>query len=280
MKNQKLSDFNRYERPVFHLTPEKGWMNDPNGFSRYGGQYHLFYQYYPDATCWGPTRWGHAVSEDLIRWERLPDAIVPDRDYDIGGCFSGTALTLADGRHMLMYTGCRPDPDDEAGRGLQTQCIAFGDGKRYEKYGGNPVIGGDKLPADGDPHEFRDPKIWQEKDGTFRAAIANHSQAGARILLYQSRDGLEWEFLRVLADGEGKPGWMWECPDFFPLDGKDILMTGTMGEVSTICRIGEYDRETGSFHETSWQSMEKGFDFYAGQTAQAPDGRRILIGWM
>ena len=72
----------------------------------------------------------------------------------------------------------------------------------------------------------------------------------------------------------------WECPDIFSLDGRDILMTGTMGEVHTICRIGDYDHEAGTFRETAWQSMEQGFDFYAGQTVQTPDGRRILIGWM
>ena len=281
MKNQKLSDFNNNERPVFHLTPERGWMNDPNGFSRYGGTYHLFYQAYPDGLNWGPIRWGHAVSEDLIRWERLPDALAPDRDYDIGGCFSGTALTLVDGRHMLMYTGCRPDPEDERGRGLQTQCIAFGDGSNYEKYPGNPVIGGEKLPEGGDPHEFRDPKIWQESDGTFRAVIANYNAVhGAQILLFGSGDGRNWEFVKTLADGEDKPGWMWECPDFFELDGKDILMAGTMGEVHTICRIGAYDPGSGNFREDSWQSMEQGFDFYAGQTVLTDDGRRILIGWM
>ena len=281
MKNQQLSEFNKNERPVFHLTPERGWMNDPNGFSRYSGKYHLFYQYYPDATCWGPTRWGHAVSEDLIRWERLPDALLPDQEYDIGGCFSGTALTLRDGRHMLMYTGCRPDPEDDRGRGLQTQCIAFGNGIRYEKYHGNPVIDRKALPEGGDPYEFRDPKIWQEPDGTFRAAIANHNEThGAQILLFGSEDGLNWEFVKTLADGEDKPGWMWECPDFFSLDGKHVLMAGTMGEVHTICRIGDYDPDSGSFREDRWQSMEQGFDFYAGQTVQAVDGRRILIGWL
>ena len=281
MKNQRLSQFNKNERPVFHLTPEKGWMNDPNGFSRYDGRYHLFYQAYPDGTNWGPTRWGHAVSEDLIRWERISDALVPDRNYDIGGCFSGTALTDEDGRHMLMYTGCRPDPEDRQGRGLQIQCIAFGDGTVYKKYDGNPVITGDMLPEGGDPYEFRDPKLWREADGTFRAVIANYNQThGAQILLFKSSDGLKWEFAKALADGEGKPGWMWECPDFFPLEGKYALLAGTMGEVDNICRIGDYDHETGTFCESAWQSIEQGLDFYAGQTVSAPDGRRILIGWM
>lgn len=281
MMNQRLSELNKNERPVFHLTPERGWMNDPNGFSRYDGKYHLFYQAYPDGTQWGPTRWAHVVSEDLISWERLPDALVPDQDYDIGGCFSGTALTFEDGRHMLMYTGFRSDPEDIQGRGLQTQCIAFGDGRTYEKYDGNPVITGAMLPDGGDPREFRDPKIWREADGTFRAVIANHNRIhGAQILLFQSPDGLKWEFMNVLADGEGKPGWMWECPDFFSLDGKQVLLAGTMGDVDSICRIGTYDSEQRIFHEHSWQSTEQGFDFYAGQTVQTPDGRRVLIGWM
>ena len=256
-------------------------MNDPNGFSRYDGKYHLFYQAYPDGLNWGPIRWGHAVSEDLIRWERLPYALMPDRDYDSGGCFSGTALTLEDGRHMLMYTGCRPDPEDTLGRGLQVQCVAFGDGTTYEKYDGNPVITGDMLPEGGDPYEFRDPKMWRDDDGTFRAVIASYNRThGAQILLYKSNDGLNWEFVNVLADGEGKPGWMWECPDIFPLDGRHVLLAGTMGEVDSICRIGEFDDEQGLFRESSWQSTEQGFDFYAGQTVLTPDGRRILIGWM
>ena len=281
MKKQQLSEFNKTERPVFHLTPEKGWMNDPNGFSWYDGKYHLFYQAYPDGTNWGPTHWGHAVSEDFIRWELLPDALVPDQEYDIGGCFSGTALTDEDGRHMLMYTGCWPEQENQQGYGRQIQCIAFGDGTTYEKYDGNPVIIGDMLPEGGDPYEFRDPKLWREADGTFRAVIANHNKThGAQILLFRSSDGLKWEFESVLADGEGKPGWMWECPDFFPLDGKQILLAGTMGEVESVCRIGEFDSEQGLFHETAWQTTEQGFDFYAGQTVSAADGRRILIGWM
>jgi len=281
MKNQKLSEFNKNGRPLFHLTPEIGWMNDPNGFSRYGGKYHLFYQYYPDGTNWGPTRWGHAVSADLIRWERLPDAIAPDEAYDIGGCFSGTALTCEDGRHMLMYTGCTPDPGAPKGGGLQVQCLAFGDGERYRKYEGNPVITGERLPEGGDPYEFRDPKLWREADGTFKAVIASYNKKrGKEVLLYRSSDGLQWAFEGVLADGEDKPGWMWECPDFFPLDGRHVLLAGSMGEVDSVCRIGDYDSSRGVFSEDAWQSIEQGFDFYAGQTVRAEDGRRILIGWM
>ncbi len=279
MKNQQLRTISEYERPLFHLTPEIGWMNDPNGFSWYQGKYHLFYQCYPLATNWGPTRWGHAVSDDLIRWERLPVALTPEEEYETFGCFSGTAVDA--GRHMLMYTGCRLDPDDDKGRGFQTQCMAFGDGRNYEKFSGNPVITADALPEGSDPYEFRDPKLWIEQDRTFRAVIASHHEKrGAQILLFRSDDGLRWEFVKVLLRNLGKPGWMWECPDFFPLEGRQVLIVSTMGEVEALCLIGEYDRESETFHEITWHNMEQGFDFYGGETMLAPDGRRILIGWM
>ena len=123
-----------HARPSFHLSSRVGWMNDPNGFSYYQGKYHLFYQYYPYESKWGPMHWGHAVSEDLLHWEYLPAAIAPDTLADKDGCFSGSAVELADGRHLLMYTGvfkgpARPDGtcDD-----TQTQCVAVGDGINYE----------------------------------------------------------------------------------------------------------------------------------------------------
>ena len=96
-------------KPDFHLRTRVGWMNDPNGFSCYNGEYHLFYQYYPYASQWGPMHWGHAVSTDLLHWRHLPAALAPDMDYDKAGCFSGSAAELADGRHLLLYTGVYKD---------------------------------------------------------------------------------------------------------------------------------------------------------------------------
>ena len=99
-----------HARPSFHLSSRVGWMNDPNGLSYYQGKYHLFYQYYPYESKWGPMHWGHAVSEDLLHWEYLPAAIAPDTLADKDGCFSGSAVELADGRHLLMYTGVFKGP--------------------------------------------------------------------------------------------------------------------------------------------------------------------------
>ncbi len=93
------------DRPAFHLSVRTGWLNDPNGFCWYQGKYHLFYQYHPYSSQWGPMHWGHAVSSDLLHWEYLPAALAPDEFYDRDGCFSGSAIELPDGRHLLMYTG-------------------------------------------------------------------------------------------------------------------------------------------------------------------------------
>ena len=114
----------REERPAYHFSPRIGWLNDPNGLSFFEGKYHLFYQYHPYNSWWGPMYWGHAVSDDLISWEYLPAAMAPDTEYDGAGCFSGSAMILPDGRHLLMYTGCSPVGMDAEGRWRQTQCVA------------------------------------------------------------------------------------------------------------------------------------------------------------
>lgn len=279
------------ERPAFHATPTIGWMNDPNGFSLYKGEYHLFYQYHPYSNEWGPMHWGHLKSRDLIRWERLPAALAPDQDYDSAGCFSGSAVELPDGRHLLMYTGVQRDHDAEGFiRDIQTQCIAIGDGLNYEKLALNPVLVKKDLPEGGSAVDFRDPKVWREPDGVYYAVIGNRTADGSgAILLYRSGDGAKWEFVRTLDACHNQYGKMWECPDFFPLDGKQVLITSPqeMSPVglefhagnNTLCLIGEYDHTKG-FTRQSAQAIDHGLDFYAPQTLEAPDGRRIMIGWM
>ena len=303
MTSQILRDARRYEeekerkiakepRPDFHLSARVGWMNDPNGFSYYKGEYHMFYQYHPFSPYWGPMHWGHAVSEDLLHWKHLPAALAPDMDYDRDGCFSGSAVVMPDGRHLLMYTGVvKETQPDGSSREVQTQCIAVGDGLDYEKYAGNPVLDNKQLPENGSRFDFRDPKLWQRADGTYRCVAGNCTpEHDGQILLYKSPDGFTWQFERILASNNGRFGMMWECPDFFELDGKWVLLTSPQDMLpegfeyhngnGTLCLIGDYDEETGTFKETHDQSIDYGIDFYAAQTVLAPDGRRIMIGWM
>ena len=280
------------ERPSFHLTPRTGWMNDPNGFSYYKGRYHLFYQYYPYDTCWGSMHWGHAVSKDLLNWEYLPAALAPDELYDKDGCFSGSALELPGGRHLLMYTGVvREEQENGVICEVQKQCLAVGDGTDYEKYENNPVLDERDLPAGSSRFDFRDPKIWRKKDGTYRALTGSRPADGSgQVLLFASEDGFSWKYEKVLAANNNRFGKMWECPDFFELDGKGVLIVSPQDMLprgleyhngnGTVCLIGEYDEGTDTFTEQYDQSVDYGIDFYAPQTVLTPDGRRVMIGWM
>lgn len=303
MISQTLREARKYEeasakriteekRPAFHLSSRTGWMNDPNGFSRYDGKYHMFYQYHPYDSHWGPMHWGHAVSEDLLHWEYLPAALAPDEFYDMDGCFSGSAITLDDGRQLLMYTGVLKERQANGGFcEVQTQCVAVGDGMDYEKYEKNPVLDEKDLPEGGSRIDFRDPKMWRKADGTFCCAIGNRAaDDSGQILLYTSQDGFSWKFKKVLISNQNRYGKMWECPDFFTLDGKGVLLTSPQDMLpegfeyhngnGTLCVIGTFDEETDTFTEEKNQAIDYGIDFYAPQTVEAPDGRRIMIGWM
>ena len=295
---QKARDFEKKylpytasEQPLFHLTGGIGWINDPNGFAPYKGEYHLFFQYYPYNTKWGPMHWGHVKTKDFIRWERLPAALAPDTDYDRDGCFSGSSVELPDGRQLLMYTGVR-NIRRRNGKidSFQTQCVAIGDGTDYEKLESNPVIGAGLLPEGGSEHDFRDPKIWREGD-MFYAVIGNRCADGSgTILLYQSKDALNWEYVSVLSACHNQYGRMWECPDFFSLDGKHVLLISPQEMAAiglefhpgnaNVCLIGKYDRKAHHLNREYVQAIDYGLDFYAPQTLLTEDGRRVMIAWM
>ena len=279
------------ELPMFHVTGGIGWINDPNGFAPYKGEYHLFFQYYPYDTKWGPMHWGHVKTRDFIKWERLPTALAPDTEYDRDGCFSGSAVELPDGRHLLMYTGVR-NTRRRNGRieACQTQCIAIGDGVDYEKLDANPVIDGSFLPEGGSTEDFRDPKIWREND-RYYAAIGNRcADSSGTILLFESEDALHWRYVSVLSACHNQYGRMWECPDFFPLDGKSVLLVSPqdMDAIglefhpgnANVCLIGNYDRMLHHLNRENVQAIDYGMDFYAPQTLLAEDGRRVMIAWM
>lgn len=303
MNSQTLREARKYEeasekmipadhRPSLHLSVRTGWMNDPNGFSYYKGRYHMFYQYYPYDSHWDSMHWGHAVSDDLLHWDYLPAALAPDESYDRDGCFSGNAMTLPDGRQLLMYTGVVQERQkNKAVVDWQNQCIAVGDGVDYEKYENNPVIDAKDLPEGFSRQDFRDPKLWRKSDGTYRCIVGNRPADGSgQILLFSSPDCFSWKYEKVFAANNNRFGLMWECPDFFLLDGSAVLLVSPQDMLpegfeyhngnGTLCLIGDYDEKTDTFTERHNQSVDYGIDFYAPQTVLTPDGRRIMIGWM
>ena len=303
MKSEMLIKAQEYEqlnekriddaiRPSFHLSSRVGWMNDPNGFSLYEGKYHMFYQYYPYESKWGPMYWAHAVSKDLLHWEYLPVVMAPDMPYDDFGCFSGTAITTKDGKHLLMYT-CVKNHYLENGQKTeyQQQAIAIGDGLEYTKSEHNPVISTEQIPEGYSPLDFRDPKIWLGSDGIYRVLIgAMDDMHRGTILLYTSNDCINWEYKKVFAKNDGRYGRMWECPDFFVLDGKGVVIVSPqdmlpdgyehIGGNGSLCLIGTYDEATDEFTIENTQSVDYGIDFYAPETIATADNRRVMMGWM
>ncbi|CAK1595751.1 unnamed protein product [Parnassius mnemosyne] len=275
----KIPDINPRFRPHYHVAPPVGWMNDPNGFSYYKGEYHLFYQFYPYDSIWGPMHWGHVSSPDLVHWKQLPTALLPNEEQ----CFSGSAVQDGD-MMVLMYTG--HIVSDKEPYYNETQYLAFSnDGTNFHKYSGNPV-----LPAapNGSP-DFRDPKVWRHGDHWYVILGSKTNDKRGRVLLYRSTDMKSWEFLTVLAESQGDMGYMWECPDFFELDGKFVLLMSPQGLVPQGDRykntyqngyiIGSFNYETFEFvQEVPFQEIDFGHDFYAAQTTEV-NGKRYLISW-
>ena len=280
-------------RSQFHYTPKSGWMNDPNGMVYYDGEYHLFYQYYPDSTVWGPMHWGHAVSKDMIHWERLPIALYPD---SLGYIFSGSAVVDWKNTSGLGSTQTPPivaiytyhDPvGDRAGRiDFQTQGIAFSldKGRTWRKYDKNPVLANPGI------RDFRDPKVsWNEvsKQWVMTLAVKDH------IEFYGSPDLKKWSKLREFGRAIGAHGGVWECPDLFPLKDEQrntrwvlfvsINPGGPQGGSATQYFVGNFDGKNFMPQDTVTRWIDYGADNYAGVTwSDVPesDGRRLFIGWM
>ncbi|MBE7087234.1 MAG: glycoside hydrolase family 32 protein [Clostridiales bacterium] len=268
------------KRPKFHIYPERGWINDPNGLVYFKGEYHVFFQHYPDATHWGPMHWGHVASADLKEWRRLPIALYPGGEGDKDGCFSGTAIVWKD-KLWLIYTGFIENGGGENVR--QIQCLASSDdGVNFIKHG--VIIGSNELPEEYNPCDFRDPSVFYE-DGIFTMFVAaRHKQGRGRVLVYKSKDLFKWTFSGDLFNKDCEGG-MIECPDYVP--SLNLLLTSEQFAVrkenyhlnihTTKYFIGEYDRSKSVFNVQSEDVLDYGFDFYAGQTFTGED---VLIGWM
>ncbi|MET3407493.1 sucrose-6-phosphate hydrolase [Priestia megaterium] len=276
---------NRY-RLGYHIMAPANWINDPNGLVQYKGEYHVFYQHHPYDENWGPMHWGHAKSKDLVHWEHLPIALAPGDACDTDGCFSGSAVDN-DGELTLIYTG-HHYIDKEKDLFYQNQNLAVSaDGITFHKVAENPVI---PEPPTDSSHHFRDPKVWKHKDSWYMVVGNSTKENMGRVILYRSPDLRTWSYIGVLAQGNENLGFMWECPDFFELDGKHVLMISPQGIkkdgdlysnlFQTGYLIGDYNYETNDFTHGSFSELDNGHDFYAVQTLLDEKGRRIAIGWM
>ncbi len=280
---------NEKYRPQIHFTPEKNWVNDPNGMVFYNGIYHLFFQHSPNATVWSDISWGHATSKDLVHWERKPIAIFPD---SLGLIFSGSAVvdknnTSGLGKNgtiplIAMYTSHDMVKEKAGAIDVETQSIAYSldEGETWIKYQSNPVL---KNPG---VRDFRDPKIiWFEPSKKWIVSIAAQNQ----ISFYASSDLKNWEKLSDFGKTVGSHDGVWECPDLFPIqyEGKtfwvlivNINPGGPNGGSATQYFIGDFDGKSFKSESKFTKWADYGPDEYAGVTWSNTDKRKILIGWM
>ncbi|PWC10950.1 sucrose-6-phosphate hydrolase [Brenneria corticis] len=272
-------------RPHWHLSPNVGLLNDPNGFIQHNGRYHLFYQWNPLACAHGAKFWGHWSSPDLVNWRHEPVALVPSESYETHGCYSGSAV-VDNGAITLIYTGNVKYAD---GSRSAFQCLARenADGE-YDKLG--PVL---TLP-EGYTGHVRDPKVWRHDDRWYMVLGAQDKQRQGKVLLYRSDDLRGWEPIAEIAGsrlgGLGDFGYMWECPDLFRLNGQDVLICCPQGVPAQEERylntfqagylVGTLDYQSGDYPHHGFSELDLGFEFYAPQTTSSEDGRRLLFGWM
>lgn len=266
----------------YHVMPPVGLLNDPNGFIYFQGKYHLFFQWNPFATDHSQKYWAHITSVDLLNWEWQPIALAPSDWFDKDGCYSGSAIEHED-KIYLFYTG---NVRVENGGRESYQCLAISeDGIDFKKKG--PLF---TVPAGYTAH-FRDPKVWREDEDWYLVIGAQTIDGNGRVLLYRSTDLINWDLVgEISAQDSDEFGYMWECPDLFELNDKDVLLFSPQGIPAerfhyqniyqTGYLVGELDRDTGGFCHQPFIELDAGFDFYAPQTTLDSKGRRLLFGWM
>lgn len=278
-------------RPQCHLLPARNWMNDPNGPIFWKGMYHMFFQYNPGAAVWGDMHWAHAVSEEMIHWKHMPVALAPTPGGDDSeGCFTGSAVDN-DGTAAILYTGVKAVPPEMAtlrdghSNLREVQCLATSGDPRLRTWTKwkTPVI---QPPTDPLLTGFRDPFLWRDGAAWYLGVGSGLRKQGGRVLLYRSKDLREWEYLHPLASGKwterenANPvdsGEMWECPDFFALGAKHVLLYSTAGRVAW--ETGELDPKELVFHSQRSGILDHG-TYYAQKTQLDAKRNRILWGWI
>ena len=281
-------------RLAFHLMPETGWLNDPNGLCQFHGEYHIYYQYTPFEPTGELKLWGHYSTRDFLTYVRHEPVLFPDQDFDAHGVYSGSALAEGDVLHCF-YTGNvkyfdRPDYDYiMTGRGSNTVHVTSRDGENFSEK--KVVLTNADYPEDMSGH-VRDPKVFKGSDGAYHMVLgARDKESRGLVLFYESADLEHWVYRGRLST-KNPFGYMWECPDVFCLDGQLLLVCCPQGvprrgldfwnvHQCTYMKLTA-DRQTGacSVDEADIRMLDRGFDFYAPQTFLDEQGRRILIGWM
>ena len=290
------------DRPLNHFTAERMWINDPNGLIHHNGLYHLYFQANPYGADWGNMSWGHATSPDLLNWTEHPVALLCDENEEV---FSGSVVfdvknssRLGTEEHpplVAIYTSAYTAASPRGGTQAQSLAYSIDGGYTWTKYENNPVLSRDSA-------HFRDPKVfgYEGAAGTYWVMAAVEAEQ-RKVVFYRSHDLMEWEYLSSFGPANATGG-VWECPDLFPLplDGdpgttKWVLTVNLnpggpnggsagqyfVGHFDGVFFMSEATLPDGPEMLSSYDWLDWGRDYYAAVSFNdAPDGRRIMIGWM
>ncbi|HVX46176.1 MAG TPA: glycoside hydrolase family 32 protein [Mycobacteriales bacterium] len=266
--------------PRFHVRPRTGYVNDPNGPIRFGGRYHLYFQYVHDTPRTGPVYWGHATSADLVGWTIEPEAIVPEPGgLDEGGCWSGNVVS--DGEKLYaFYSAFEPEsPFQPVNRAESSDGVTFGNKLRVVE-----------APADEGCVQFRDPFVWRQENRWCMVVGAGVANDVAQARLYESADLERWSyvgpFTQAPRQGQGTDmdtGMMWECPQYASFGDRGALFIGTWaftggGTNQVVSLVGT---DTGDeLVDPQFRPVDQGANFYAPSVLRGEDGRNLLWGWV
>ena len=287
-REEKSADDRKF-REKLHLMPPVGWLNDPNGLCQFQGIYHAFFQYSPFDAEGGVKMWGHYISKNMIDWEYKGTALYPDQPFDCHGVYSGSAF-IEDGKMYLYYTGNVKLEDGNYdyirnGREGNTVLVVSEDGENFGQK--KELMRNSDYPDDLTCH-VRDPKVWKEQDTYYMVQGARTKEDIGQVLVFESDDKINWKF-RNRVESENPFGYMWECPDYFEVGDKKILSASVQGleggvwDDRNVYQSGYFEVEgeiLGDYKLSEYHLWDYGFDYYAPQSFETEDGRRIHISWM
>lgn len=275
----------------YHLMPPIGWLNDPNGLHEKDGEYRIYYQYDPFDAKGDVKLWGLFTTRDFIHYKDCGPVLFPDCKYDEHGVYSGSAFVKDDEIHYF-YTGnikCfdRSDYDYiNAGRVSNTLTVTSKNGKAMSEK--KLLLTNKDYPSDMSCH-VRDPKVFEYDEKYYMVLGARDKNSKGLALLYTSDDLENWEFKNKITT-ETSFGYMWECPDMFEINGEWYLTTCPQGvkqdglnyaNVHQACWMKvDADFKNNHFSVKEIHQIDRGTDFYAQQSFEDENGRRIMIGWL
>jgi beta-fructofuranosidase len=256
-------------------------MNDPNGPIFYKGFYHLFYQLHPFSDGSGPKYWGHVRSRNLVKWEHLPIALCPSGDLGEAEIWSGCCTINGRGQPMIFYTSIAPGRSamDHA---EQWAATSNDDLLHWRKSPANPVLS-ETLHGERKIYDWRDPFVFHAPGKTFLVTGGNLNQAKggqAVVNIYEAENPelTQWTYRGVMFQHPDPEARTVECPNFFQLDRKWVLLMSPYGKVQYF--IGDFDAATCRFQPLARGLVDFGPNFYAPNTMQLRDGRRLVWGWV